>query len=109
VPGVAERSYSSGKIDGTYGKATMVIALRDPRTGRELDYCPSHDDVCEGLLGAMLQAELENDLYTFRDARGRRPTQIFRKIRMLRRKLEEWRAEALSRGLAEAPGQGRRF
>ncbi|MGC8578322.1 MAG: hypothetical protein ACP5M7_10075 [Thermoproteota archaeon] len=87
------------RIDQTWGKAIMVIMIKDPKTGETVDYCPSYEDICKGILGGILQAELENDLYVFKQGDSgeekRRPAQIFKKIEDIRKRLTEWWIKAL--------------
>jgi hypothetical protein len=91
------------KIDKIPGKAIMVIILRNPKTNERADYAPKHDEVCEGILDAMLQAELDNDLFLFHNgvAGKQRPTEIFRKIGRVQKKLNEWEQKAIRNGLTK--------
>lgn len=95
--------YRKWRIDQVRGKALMIMEISNPRTEEVVDYCPTHKDICEGIVDTMLQLELENDLYTFEKGvlGKRRSTQIFKKIRLVEEKLSQWREKALQQGLKE--------
>ena len=85
-----------------FGKATMVIQIRDPKRNIAVDYAPEHDEICDAILEAMLTAELDNDTYTFEKGE-RRPTQIYSKINQIKLKLGEWEWKARQAGLKPPP------
>ena len=89
------------------GKATMVIQIRNPKTNQVVDYSPEHSEICEGILEAMLQAELDNDSFVFKKGvygvSTKRPTQVFDKISQAETKLREWRDKSVQSGLKPPP------
>jgi hypothetical protein len=87
-----------------FGKATMVIQIRNPKTGEVVDYSPEHSEICDVIMEAMLQTELDNDTFMFDEGvygkNSKRPTKIFEKIRQIEAKLLEWRKKAEEAGLS---------
>jgi hypothetical protein len=91
-----------------YGKATMVIQIRNPKTNEVVDYSPKHSEICDAILDAMLQAEVDNDTFIFKEGaygpNSSRPTEVFKKINQAKTKLLEWTEKAAKAGLTPPAG-----
>lgn len=88
-------SHGRWKIDGESGKTLCRIEVKIPSKGLTFNFIPS-DDFCEELVAKMLQADLENDTYEYKNPKidPTRPAQLVRKVERLSKILEKWRVRA---------------
>lgn len=96
--GVADvhlRPHGRWKIDEESGKTLCRIEVKIPSKGIAFNFIPS-DDFCEELVDKMLQADLENDTYEYKNPKidPTRPAQLGRKVERLLKILEKWRVRA---------------
>lgn len=91
------------RIDKKSGKTLVIIELRKNNGNERMHYCPTHDD-CITLLEKMLEAELRNDSYEFKnpvrgnkyyknDGKHHRPPQLNVKIKRLEQMIAEYKQE----------------
>ena len=83
-------------LDDVLGKQLVKIKLRSSRTGQELEYCPTYDDLYE-LIRQMMEAENRNDNFRVENpVRGPfRPPEFLRKLRALEEVLERLRVPSI--------------
>lgn len=88
------------RIDKTFGKKLLKIEIQNG-AGDSLSHTPTHEQICE-IISGCLEAELENDTFTFLNG-SKRPTQVFDKCLEMRKTIGEWEWKAKKAGLKGAP------
>ena len=91
------------KYDGDKGKWMVVIKIVEKTTGKALSFVPRHDDVCQGILAFILEAEMRNDLFQFKDPKfnGTRPRQFAKKLAQIRETVSQSKRQAIERGILD--------
>ena len=83
------------RFDSEVGKSLLHVILTNMNSRSAIHYVPTHDDICL-MLEKMLETELLNDAYTFKNPvnDSRRPPQIYGKIGRVRELINKYEKKA---------------